>query len=783
MSFGDPDHDLNPQVYKRCVRIFDRAKGLLKVRFKLHHSLGQAELGDIFLFNHFARMETFIPQYLLFHETGAYCRSVAAAAFFKGNDAFAKFLTDVGAVPNDHPDLLDLLAYDILHGRKIIVFPEGGMVKDRRVIDDAGDYSVFSRKAQARRKHHTGAARLALGLQIFKLAVMYRRDQGDHELLDGWAESLDFRSRYDLIEAAERPVSIVPANITFYPLRVRDNMLLKGAELVTRNLSPRAQEELIVEGNLLLKSTDMDIRLGDVLQPLVTWKWWERRIVMRMARRLENFGQVFSTERPQPSLEARACAFGMRTSIGKLRDTYMRDMYRAVTVNLSHLAAETILAFIDSGAQGIGRARLTGALYIATKLLQGHRQIHLHRSLSNPAVYSRLLEDDSEELEQFLRSATRAGLIEMQPGQLRFREKILAEHAFDQVRLENPIEVYANEVGPLPVVASSVRDAMDTAVRASRRELALYRFDDQIKQFEWDRYIFSREKYDEINRLETATADPTPFLIEPDQPRATGVVLVHGFLASPAETRDFGNKLAEQGFAVLGTRLAGHGTSPWDLRERRYEDWLASVRESLDIMRDRYDRILLIGFSTGGSLCAALAAEGHERIAGLACICTPLLFRNRNMRFVPLVHGANNIVRWLTTFEGAMTFRPNESEHPHINYRNIPVRGLYELSRLTDSLKRLLADITTPTLLIQSTDDTVVNPESANILYDGLSSEFKRLHWIESTRHGILNEDVERTQPLLLDFADQVDREVVTPAGPRLEPQSPAAQPEPESAG
>ena len=36
---------------------------------------------------------------------------------------------------------------------------------------------------------------------------------------------------------------------------------------------------------------------------------------------------------------------------------------------------------------------------------------------------------------------------------------------------------------------------------------------------------------------------------------------------------------------------------------------------------------------------------------------------------------------------------------------------------------------------------------------------------------------------LLLDFADQVDREVVTPAGPRLEPQSPAAQPEPESAG
>ncbi|MBT8447906.1 MAG: alpha/beta fold hydrolase, partial [Gammaproteobacteria bacterium] len=615
-------------------------------------------------------------------------------------------------------------------------------------------------------------------------AVLYRRDSGDFELLDTWAESLDFRSRYDLIEAAERQVSIVPANITFYPLRVRDNMLLKGAELLSkRDLSARAQEELIVEGNLLLRSTDMDIRLGDVLQPLITWKWWERRIVMRMARKLENFQQVFSAERPRPGLEARACAFGMRASIDKLRDTYMQDMYRSVTVNLSHLAAETILAFIDSGAQGIGRARLTNALYIATKLVQRQRHIHLHRSLSNPSVYGRVLHDESEELNQFLRSAARAELIETKPGQLRFREKILAEHAFDQIRLENPIEVYANEVGPLPIVASCVRDAMDKAITCSSSDMATFRFDDQIKQFEWDRYIYSDRKYDEINRVETATADPTPYLIEPDQARTTGVVLVHGFLASPAETRDFGNALAERGFAVLGARLAGHGTSPWDLRERRFEDWQDSVREALDIMRDRYERVLLIGFSTGGSLCAALAAEDQTGIAGLACICTPVLFRNRNMRFVPLVHGANNIVRWLTTFEGAITFRPNDSEHPHINYRHIPVRGLYELSRLTDLLKRSLSDITTPALLIQSTDDSVVNPESANILYDGLGSAFKRLHWIESTRHGILNEDVDRTHQLLLDFADQVDREVITPAGPRLEPQSPAVQPAPESTG
>ena len=34
---------------------------MLKVNVDLHHSEGQIDEGEIFLFNHFARFETFIP--------------------------------------------------------------------------------------------------------------------------------------------------------------------------------------------------------------------------------------------------------------------------------------------------------------------------------------------------------------------------------------------------------------------------------------------------------------------------------------------------------------------------------------------------------------------------------------------------------------------------------------------------------------------------------------------------------------------------------------------------
>ena len=133
---------INSSTYEWSVRIFTILKKILRVNLKLHHK-GQVDAGDIFLFNHFARFETFIPQYLIYQETGAQCRSVASKDFFVEGSAFSNYLLSVGAVPNDHPRLLPFLAEEILRGRKVIVFPEGGMVKDRRVMDSAGHYSIY----------------------------------------------------------------------------------------------------------------------------------------------------------------------------------------------------------------------------------------------------------------------------------------------------------------------------------------------------------------------------------------------------------------------------------------------------------------------------------------------------------------------------------------------------------------------------------------------------------------------------------------------------------------
>ncbi len=744
--------DINQQTYDWCARAFEQVRKVLGLRIKMHHERHQLESGEIFLFNHFARMETFIPQYLIYQETGQLCRSIAAAEFFARDDRFARLLRDLGVVPNDHPALMELLARDILRGRKVVVFPEGGMVKDRQVIDDRGRYKVFSRHSQARRKHHTGAGRLATGLQIFRYAVLYRAARDDRATLEAWRQELGMATIEELLATARRPVSLVPANITFYPLRISDNILRRGAELFNRGLSKRALEELVVEGNLLLKATDMDINLGRNLEVHETLAWYERPALHYLARRLPSLTAVFDIDFLQRQLVTRLATRSTPTVINRLRDRYMRAIYQLASVNLSHLASSLILAQVETGVMRVAESDFRRALYLAIKRLQTHTEVHLHHGLCDPAEYQPLLTVAPSALNEFLDSAQSAALLAREGDALLFKDKLVQEHGFDEVRLENPVEVYANEVEPLAPVGAAIRYALTRAATIARDALALECFDDERKSLAWDQALFRQPKHEEINARETANADPSPFLLRPPQARALGVVLVHGFLASPAEVRDFGRKLHDTGYAVLGVRLKGHGTSPWDLRERSWADWLASVTRAIEIMSALTPRVALVGFSTGGSLSLIAAARGHATIAGVVAVCAPLKFRNKNLRFVPFMHGANRIMGWLSNYEGMMPFRPNDSEHPLINYRNIPLRGLYELTRVAQQLDAVLPSIHCPVTLIQADADQVVDPESARIALRKLASPVKDVHWIPSTRHGILNENVGATHGLILDF-------------------------------
>ena len=744
---GNPP--INTRTYGFCVKAFRSTKKLLKLNIKLHEDqTGPGDAvsnGDIFLFNHFARFETFIPQYLIHEKTGAYCRSIASAEFFDKEDWFSQFLYSVGVVPTDLPNLFPFLAKEILHDRKLVIFPEGGMVKDKRVIDHEGQYNVFSRIANERRKHHRGSAVIAIALDAFKTALLRDYSIAKYDRIERWAEQLEFDTTEALMIKALKPTMIVPSHITFYPIRVNDNILHQAAKLFKKGLNKRVTEELLIEGNLLFSETDMDIRFS---KPIVVgdyWRWWEKWLLPNVVHRYESLDELFKLKPEKGNRRGTIHSFGLRAKSDRIRDDYMKSMYESVTINLSHIASCLIISLYQQNILRIRCIRFHKMLYFCIKKLQAS-EYHLHRSLCNPEEYEAILTQGGTRLKQFLNTVVSMKLVTIENGHYLLGNKLTHDFEIDDIRTENLISVYNNEIAPLSAVTAIVKSSVIHIRDLAPEKLAEFRFDDQRLALDWDRKMFSKARHQEINRQQTADSDANSFFLRSKNKSATGVLLVHGFLASPAEVRSLGDRLHTQGHHVLGVRLKGHGTSPWDLRSRDWQDWLASVSSGYEILKVFTQSVHIIGFSTGGLLALLLASkQPSNKLKSVTSISAPVDFKNKNLKFVPLLHHANLIAQ-LVASDGVMPFRPNNSENPSVNYQHVPVRALYQLQKLVDHIMDQPLTINARVYLFQTDRDPVVEPSSVDRLYQNIHATDKTIIPIDADRHGVVFHNLDQIQ-------------------------------------
>ena len=102
-----------------------------------------------------------------------------------------------------------------------------------------------------------------------------------------------------------------------------------------------------------------------------------------------------------------------------------------------------------------------------------------------------------------------------------------------------------------------------------RKRLPEYLFDDDLRTYCQDKEKFSGPDYEDINQRETKTLSGEPFFIKSHgiKEGKKGILLIHGFPASPAEMKPLGESLHDHGHTVYGVRLKGHGTSPYDMEE------------------------------------------------------------------------------------------------------------------------------------------------------------------------------------------------------------------------
>lgn len=751
------DMKLEPRTFARYMRLVEmlgRRTGI-----KVHVSATDNALvdGDIFLFNHFTRFETVVAPYIIHRETGKMARSVAYHGLFDVNDTMSRVLYQSGGVPTNLPRLLPFLAEEILRGRKVIIFPEGGLVKDKSVVDANGNLKMWSGSAEKSRKPHRGAAVLAMMLDMAKRKIRAQFDNGDTVGLAEWCAKLDL-SQDELRAAVAKPTLIVPANITFYPMRTNPNMLVSSLERLAGPQGRRTREELTIEGNLLLRPTDMDVRFGAPISAMDGIKRLQTTVLDHVLTYTKTMDEVFALKEDSGTLLDGYVTRFVRKRIDEIREDYSRKIYLGTTININHLVATLVRILTERGHWEYDQKRFRTVLYVALKNLQQRGDVNLHLTLARPEYYVKLRAGTARGYVGFMEACNRARLIEARGEVYKFSRKLYDQTELHDIRLENPLQVHVNEASPIVGVKQALEAALVKAEKISEQDLARLRFDDMVRMHAGQRYRFGKKApYTLLGPDNVHTG--RPYLLEPDGKKKPkkAVVLVHGFATTPGELRGYADHLREEGKLVLGVRLPGHGTSPYDLEERSHMEWLDAVRDAYEICAALADEVVIVGFSTGGALSLILAQEKLPKLTRVASVAAPLLVSDSNMRWLPVGMALRKVLGYIPGLTDLLRFYPYDRDNTAAIYPHVPLNALNELRRVIGKLPAALPRVTLPVLVMQGLLDHTVKSRSASMIFRMLGSDVKALRWIASGPHGLIALNFGATWEILDAFVDGDD--------------------------
>ena len=654
-----------------------------KARITLHNEKDLPTGGSIFVINHFTRLETLLLPYHISKLLNKPVWSLASSELFEG--LMGRYLEQVGAVSIGDPER-DKLVIKSLVGENAawIVFPEGRMVKNRKVVD-RGNFMITSESG----KHppRTGAAALAWRAEILRRRLTAFEGL-EAESFAALAATFDLPPDASVTES----INLVPVNVSYYPLRFTDTVLSRFSNMLEDKLSSRMLEEVMVESSMLLAGVDIDIRFGEALP---------------IASPVKNF---FGPKIPDFVDNKKS-----RRALKKLTHDAMAAIYGLTTVNLDHLLAALLYKTLGRSFAEIDFRRRA---FLAATSAGRALSIFYHQGLENSQV-DLLLEKDGGRIADLLELAREKGFLQVSgevganlgnsKSRLRFLEPSEEgdTDAFHRIRLENPFLVMANAIEPLPVLQSLLRRLSWTPAWCLRR-LTAKRLLGLMEQA----YLNARKPFQEDPKL-CPLSFGTSYLVK--RRAQVGIVLIHDWLSTPQSLKGLADYLGRRGFLVLVPRLPGHATVAADLEKRDYEQWQTAIDEAYAYVGCLCRKVVVCGVGSSVALALSLAARGYEMMALLALF--PAFGSVRQPSSEPLVEGEK---------EEATALFADSSQSPWV-YPSCPTSSRRQIKKMLVQAAKNLSLVETPLLMLQADSAGKADRQSAQKYLDKLASSEKEL--------------------------------------------------------
>ncbi|MBF0390594.1 MAG: alpha/beta fold hydrolase [Desulfamplus sp.] len=735
---------MNKFAYYMSGYAFKAFSGISKAKINLHgdNNIPKEEGSIIFTANHFTRIETIFLPYHIHQITNRPVWSLAAAELFQGS--LKGVLEAMGAVSTRDPQRDFLIVKSLINAQAdCIIFPEGMMVKNKKITSD-GDFKRYEGSEVQRPR--TGAATLALKTEFYRERLR-RMIKLNIKEFDRLVDEYQIDSPKDVMD---KETFIVPVNITYYPVRAKENVLSKMVLNMMENPSKRVVDELLTEGTMIFSGVDVDIRFGEPIRV--------RSSNSKKDYFFNPFIESDLTSKRRVNFSNRLSSYHvMRAYANELMLRYMKSVYEMTTLNYDHIFA-SIMKYISDSSKGIDEYEFRCRAFLATFVCEMALHCNFHTSLYSNQIHI-LTDDRFKRYEDFIELAIETGVLEKRDGRLyrngaRFRDNyaLTMQYDFHTVRVENPIAVIANEVEPLVKLQAYFANL---AIK-SPSEIALmmsYRIED--KQYnsylnDFNHYVgdlaMPQNQLHEIAQFSDNFSNEEPRLLKSNSDEV-GVLLIHDYLSSPAEMLGFANYLHKKGFTVYLPRLPGHGTAPENLAVTDLVDWVEAVEEGFVLIKSLCKRRVVGGLGVGGVLGLLLGFNVTD-IDSIFMVAPPLTIKDYPDEFI------TSTKLWSQKIKRALLPKGDKDEWivylPEISrfrYSTHPVSGVKQVAELLEQLQTKIKhsektkqpDIIKSLLLVQSRSNPFISPRSVQKLFDTIQTSFKEYYLFDINSHLILN--------------------------------------------
>lgn len=238
---------------------------------------------------------------------------------------------------------------------------------------------------------------------------------------------------------------------------------------------------------------------------------------------------------------------------------------------------------------------------------------------------------------------------------------------------------------------------------------------------------------------------------EPEGNITAIIIPVHGLCEHSGRYMNLVNYFVPRGYALYIPDQRGHGQSAGKRSYvERFEYYSRDLKTFVDLVRTEKPsrKIFLVGHSIGGLVAVSYALEHQSEFDGLilsgatirpgASVTKTQIFLAHLLAFLAPKFGVDKIDASAISRDKRVI---EAYENDSLVYRGkISAKMGMELLKAMQKLRKNMAEISLPVLIMSGTMDSLSDPQSSRDLFDGISSEDKTLNFYEGYYHEIFNE-------------------------------------------